>query len=151
MKQKYLSFGTAAIMIIILIVIICFNSNSKKPESEKYCSSDNDCKWVNCCPYSYKCMNPKYLDCPKDIICLAFSQPRPSDPCMCINNICVNPEKYCEQDTDCDCGRHKTTGECFYGNKNYVNTTKQCPDFCTGIAGNLKIICKNNECVKITS
>lgn len=57
-------------------------------------------------------------------------------------------EKYCEQDTDCACGRHKTTGDCFFGNKNYVDTGKQCPDFCTGIAGNLEIRCVSNECTQ---
>ena len=57
-------------------------------------------------------------------------------------------EKYCQQDSDCACGRHKTTGDCFYGNKNYVDTGKQCPDFCTGIAGNLEIRCVNNECIQ---
>jgi hypothetical protein len=55
-------------------------------------------------------------------------------------------EKYCEQDSDCACGTHIQTGECFIGNKNYVNTETQCPDFCTGIAGNFEISCVNNEC-----
>jgi hypothetical protein len=51
-----------------------------------------------------------------------------------------NPESYCKQDSDCACGVHVTTGECFYGNEDYVDTSRQCPDFCTGIAGNLEII-----------
>jgi hypothetical protein len=58
-------------------------------------------------------------------------------------------ERYCEQDMDCACGVHVNTGECFYGNKNYVNTEQQCPDFCTGIAGDLMIKCVANECQQV--
>lgn len=55
----------------------------------------------------------------------------------------------CTSDSDCACGKHKTTGECFVGNKKYVNTTEQCPDFCTGIAGNFEIKCVNNKCKQV--
>jgi len=41
-------------------------------------------------------------------------------------------EKSCNVDSDCVCGVHIKTGACFYGNKNFVDTSKQCPDFCTG-------------------
>jgi len=58
----------------------------------------------------------------------------------------VPSEKYCAQDADCACGVSKATGDCFYGNKLYVDTTRQCPDFCTGIAGNLILKCVDNEC-----
>ena len=60
----------------------------------------------------------------------------------------VPSEKYCAKDTDCGCGVHITTGDCFYGNKKYVDESRQCPDFCSGIAGHLIIKCKNNECVQ---
>lgn len=60
-------------------------------------------------------------------------------------------EKYCEVDADCACGVHTgTTGNCFYGNKKYVNTLQQCPDFCTGIAGNLGIKCVDNGCEQVS-
>lgn len=55
-------------------------------------------------------------------------------------------ETYCRLDEDCTCGVHINTRDCFYGNKDYVDTKDQCPDFCTGIAGNLKIVCIDNEC-----
>lgn len=64
-------------------------------------------------------------------------------------NLAIISEKYCKQDTDCACGVHIKTGNCFYGNKNYVNITQQCPDFCTGIAGNFMIKCINNECKQV--
>jgi len=64
-------------------------------------------------------------------------------------NLEIISEKYCEKDTDCACGVHIKTGNCFYGNKNYVNTEQQCPDFCTGIAYNLMIKCVNNECKQV--
>jgi len=60
-------------------------------------------------------------------------------------------EKYCKEDGDCVCGIHKTTRSCFYGNKDYVDTTQQCPDFCTGIGGNFQIKCVNKECKQIST
>lgn len=55
--------------------------------------------------------------------------------------------KFCQTVDDCACGTLKTDGSCFAGNKKYVNTQEQCPDFCSGIAGNLKLTCsKNNQC-----
>ncbi len=63
----------------------------------------------------------------------------------------ADASKYCEKDSDCSCGRHITTGECFYGNRQYVDTEKQCPDFCDGIGANLKIACVNKECRQVSA
>jgi hypothetical protein len=52
----------------------------------------------------------------------------------------------CEQDSDCACGTSISTGDCFVGNAKYVNTEKQCPDFCTGIAGNFQTQCVEKQC-----
>jgi len=60
-----------------------------------------------------------------------------------------NSEKFCNSDSDCACGVHVKTGKCFYGNKNFVDPSKQCPDFCTGIAGNLEIKCIENACKQV--
>jgi hypothetical protein len=57
-----------------------------------------------------------------------------------------DPEKACSTDSDCACGRHTITNQCFYGNAEYVDTTQQCPDFCTGIAANFEIRCISSEC-----
>jgi hypothetical protein len=57
-------------------------------------------------------------------------------------------ERYCAIDSDCSCGVKIGTDECFYGNNEFVDTTKQCPDFCNGIAANLIIICENGACVQ---
>ncbi len=57
-------------------------------------------------------------------------------------------EKFCFSDSDCACGAG-ITGECFYGNKNFVNASEQCPDFCAGIGGNLELKCINNECKQV--
>jgi len=62
------------------------------------------------------------------------------------------PEKdSCSMDSDCICGgKEISTGQCFVGNREYYesNVDKEavCPDFCTGIAGNLKTKCVNNTC-----
>lgn len=61
----------------------------------------------------------------------------------------IPPEKACTQDADCECGVRVGTGDCFYGNKNYVNASQQCPDYCTGIAGNLRISCVAGMCAQI--
>jgi len=65
----------------------------------------------------------------------------------CQKNRCewdpISDEKFCDQDSDCACGVHYKTKECFFGNKNFVNTITQCPDFCTGIAGNISIKCNS--------
>lgn len=58
---------------------------------------------------------------------------------------------YCEADEDCICqGIDTQTGDCFVGNKHYyeifVNKDQDCPDFCTGIAGNLVTRCVKNKC-----
>lgn len=59
-------------------------------------------------------------------------------------------EKYCGQDKDCACGLHAESGQCFYGNAKYVNTDEECPDFCTGLAGDLTIKCVKNECRQVS-
>jgi len=61
----------------------------------------------------------------------------------------INNEVFCDKNEDCACGKHKVTGDCFFGNKSYVNTSQQCPDFCSGIAGHLTIICVNNKCEQV--
>ncbi len=53
---------------------------------------------------------------------------------------------FCQTDDDCACGVDKETGKCAFGNKNFIDTSRECPDFCTGIAGNIRIKCVNNLC-----
>jgi putative hemolysin len=56
---------------------------------------------------------------------------------------------YCGTTADCACGVHKTTRQCFYGNKDYVDVSQQCPDFCNGIAAHLEIVCAQHNCVQV--
>jgi hypothetical protein len=69
----------------------------------------------------------------------------------CPSNITpkINSEFFCNKNEDCACGKHKVTGDCFFGNKNYVNASQQCSDFCSGIAGHLTIVCVNNKCEQV--
>jgi len=60
----------------------------------------------------------------------------------------INNELSCVTDSDCSCGTKIGTGECFAGNKDYVNKFGQCPDFCTGIDGKLTIKCSANRCIQ---
>lgn len=62
---------------------------------------------------------------------------------------------YCTKDTDCICnGINPKDNSCYLGNKIYydkfIKNNQTCPDFCTGIAGNLKIVCTLNKCTQIT-
>ncbi len=56
---------------------------------EKYCEQDSDCGWVSCCSYGYKCMRKDALSCPDPNYCLAYIEPVPHEPCVCINNRCT--------------------------------------------------------------
>lgn len=56
-------------------------------------------------------------------------------------------ELACSTDGDCACGVSVKDGSCFFGNTAFVDTSRQCPDFCTGIAGNLRVVCMDNACV----
>jgi len=73
--------------------------------------------------------------------------------CFFILAGCVQPqpgsETACENDSDCACGVHVQTGDCFAGNKAFVDTTRQCPDFCTGIAGNFVAKCVQGTCKNV--
>jgi eight-cysteine-cluster-containing protein len=59
---------------------------------------------------------------------------------------------FCQTDSDCVCGgTDRTTGRCFLGSKEYyekyVDSSKECPDFCSGIEGNLVVKCGiDNRC-----
>ncbi|MBI4176750.1 MAG: hypothetical protein HY516_00120 [Candidatus Aenigmarchaeota archaeon] len=61
----------------------------------------------------------------------------------------LGSEKFCSADSDCACGVNTRTKECFYGNEKYVDKNSQCPDFCSGIGGNLGIKCVKNECTQV--
>ena len=52
---------------------------------------------------------------------------------------------FCEKDYDCACGTHVQSGDCFYGNRDFVYD-EQCPDFCSGINGKFELKCINNSC-----
>ncbi len=53
---------------------------------------------------------------------------------------------FCETESDCACGVHVTSRDCFFGQKEFVDTSEQCPDFCTGIAGNFRLQCIQFTC-----
>ncbi|MBW2971783.1 eight-cysteine-cluster domain-containing protein [Candidatus Woesearchaeota archaeon] len=60
----------------------------------------------------------------------------------------------CTVNDDCVCGGVDTySGRCFLGNTDYqakyVDTSKDCPDFCTGIAGNLVVKCIDSRCIQM--
>ncbi|VVB52714.1 Uncharacterised protein [uncultured archaeon] len=59
----------------------------------------------------------------------------------------------CVNDSDCVCGgKDVLTGACFIGNDAYrrdcVDMASFCPDFCAGIAGNLRTACVEGRCAQ---
>jgi hypothetical protein len=38
------------------------------------------------------------------------------------------------------------TNQCAYGNKSCIDPARQCPDFCTGINGQLRLRCVRRQC-----
>jgi len=57
--------------------------------------------------------------------------------------------KACQTDADCACGTDTGTGQCAFGNKSCIDTTKQCPDFCSGIGGQHQIKCVRQTCTQV--
>lgn len=60
----------------------------------------------------------------------------------------------CSVDSDCVCGGiDRNTNDCFVGNKEYaknnVDFTRDCPDFCSGIAGHFETRCVSNKCQNV--
>ena len=98
MKNKEL---VKPFLLIIVLVGVLWVLDSWQ-QDEKYCKQDSDCGWVSCCHYDYKCMKKDALFCPEHIICLAYIEPIPSEPCICINNKCTEkqPEKQVTINTD---------------------------------------------------
>ncbi len=77
----------------------------------------------------------------------------------CVSGTCTQvstrEQRLCTTDSECVCGGQIIdTGECFIGNKLWadgkVDFSKDCPDFCTGIAGHLETKCVNNQCTSVS-
>src|SRR3989338_2430353 len=69
--------------------------------------------------------------------------------------VSTREQRMCSTDTDCVCGGQIIeSGDCFIGNKDWakgnVDFSKDCPDFCTGIAGHLKTKCVKNQCTSVS-
>jgi eight-cysteine-cluster-containing protein len=55
----------------------------------------------------------------------------------------------CDTTEDCACGVDINTRECAVGNQRFIDTSTQCPDFCTGIGGNLITACLDHRCTQV--
>jgi len=67
------------------------------------------------------------------------------------NNTASNIPDYlfCNTVDDCACGVSIQSRDCLVGNKKYVDTTQQCPDYCTGFDGRLVTKCIDHQCKTI--
>lgn len=61
----------------------------------------------------------------------------------------ISDESLCVKDSDCACGVHVDSGDCFVGNNDFVDVSRQCPDFCTGIAGMFETRCVEKICKQV--
>lgn len=163
-KSRDASLLPLSLAILSLLLLISFLASGctkdiPLPGDIYICSADSDCIPKPGC-HPMECINLKYESMFKQPeMCteiFMFSAAYTKEDCACENNLCINKnnhpasaEKACESDSDCACGKHIRTGDCFYGNKQYVDTTSQCPDFCTGIAGNLQISCQRGMCTQL--
>jgi len=88
------------------------------------------------------------------LVACAVVPPKPQEPSKPSGNQFLENAAFCNVDADCTCGGiDKNTDNCFVGNKLYasknVDMSKDCPDFCTGIAAHLETKCVNNECKNV--
>jgi hypothetical protein len=69
--------------------------------------------------------------------------PKPIIACSENNNSIESDDTYCEQNEDCACGGHISKGNCFLGNKRFIDASKQCSKMCPE---DIKIQCVKNKC-----
>lgn len=92
-------------------------------------------------------------DCDTDQTCTILNCFTCPCPGQCLSKPSCSDQTYsraCTVDADCTCGVNVVTKTCDYGIAACIDSSQQCPDFCGGIAGNLEIVCKDNQCVQIT-
>jgi len=108
--------------------------------------------YINCSTVNGDCIlnvNTQFIEC-KNCVNYCETEFDGADTFTCESTCRERMDKYCNDDIDCACGRNKFTGDCFFGSKDLVNTDSQCPDYCSGIAGNLEIRCIQKECKQVT-
>ncbi len=87
------------------------------------------------------------------LVACAVVPPQPKEPQPPAGNMLEDP-LLCNVDADCVCGGiDPKTDNCFVGNKlydsKYVDHSRDCADFCTGIAGHLETKCVDHKCQNI--
>lgn len=152
-----MAFKIGIIAVIIILILLVFNTSFSQ-NAKTSCKLDKDCSYggkdilsnSNC--FVGNSLYSRFFVNTKAGNCAAKSYP------ICENNKCIIQEDakdYCVTDSDCICGGiDSSTKNCFIGNKKYydssyvINKTYHCPDFCSGIAGNLVLKCSNNKCIQ---
>lgn len=129
-----------------LIFLSIFLLNGCINNQEKECSeyTENNCPGT--CVVCPPCPECSSLSCNTQEYCesIGFNK-------SWYERIRENRETFCVSDSDCACGVHIESRVCFTGNKEYVDISDQCPDFCTGIAGNFEVRCVENTCKSVFS
>ena len=146
---------------LMLILASCVPPNLQNAYSEmRRCSQDADCMCGGTLISSGECFlgNKQWAEGRVNFNgnCPDFCGGEGGDlVTKCVAGVCKQVSRFeqlsCVTDTDCTCGGQIiASGDCFVGNKMWaqgkVDFTKDCPDFCTGIAGNLETHCVKNQC-----
>lgn len=138
-------------ILIFSVLMLFFVFGCIKLNTYVYTNTDNDTQLSN--PASEKCVKDGgRLETLQDAdggeygVC-KFTNGARCDEWAYFRGECT-PEKpnYCAEDSDCACGTHIMTGECFVGSKEFVNVAVQCPDYCTGIAAIFETRCVTHQC-----
>jgi hypothetical protein len=150
----------------VVLVLACFllagcvqPGPVPEPRTIDYsCNTASDCEIKdigNQCGYYPACVNKAFEPRPPELDSMVCGFPSITQ-CRCVQSQCVGitegeleAETACENDNDCACGTHIETGDCFTGNKAFVNIEVQCPDFCTGIAANFETKCVQGTCKNV--
>jgi hypothetical protein len=73
----------------------------------------------------------------------------------CVSGLCVqrarpapcteaSDYRRCERDADCACGVNTASRSCDFGRAECIDSTTQCPDFCTGWGQ--RLMCRDGAC-----
>jgi len=139
-------------LLVISLILVGGISGCTKASSNLECSRDSDCVAASCCHPS-QCVPVSNAPSCSRIMCTEECRPGTLDcgqgSCACVQGKCEalsNTPVECSVDEDCACGTDMRTNQCARGPKSNINESRQCPDFCTGIAGNIITRCVDGKC-----
>jgi hypothetical protein len=84
----------------------------------------------------------KQMHCLACLACLAFALVFLA---LLVSYGCIEEKRYCKTDFDCVCGMDKL-GKCDFGNKDYVQQSRDCREFCQNLSKDAELKCISGRC-----